>query len=152
MSWRLDINQFSMHLLYRNRLVRCFLGASNRRSPNRFTGFDENDDMPLTALTAANDYDGPYPVFNAALNLVKGQDLAWQERKAESFVMTPLYCGYDVWLEEQDSPLLHGDARPKRKAGLLSLIHISGAKPAGDKPRAPGRRQRTAGDPISARV
>ena len=118
MSWRLDINQFSMHLLYRNRLVRCFLGASNRRSPNRFTGFDENDDMPLTALTAANDYDGPYPVFNAALNLVKGQDLAWQERKAESFVMTPLYCGYDVWLEEQDSPLLHGDARPKRKAGL----------------------------------
>src|ERR1035441_3813126 len=36
----------------------------------------------------------------------------------ESFVMTPLYCGYDVWLEEQDSPLLHGDARPKRKAGL----------------------------------
>ena len=118
MSWRVDINQFSMHLLYRNRLVRCFLGASNKRSPNRFTGFDENDDLPLTNLTAGNGYDGPYPVFGAALNLVKGQDLAWQERKAESFVMTPLYCGYDVWLEEQDSPLLHGEVQPKRKRGV----------------------------------
>lgn len=118
MAWRLDINQFSMHLLYRNRLVRCFLGASNKRSPNRFTGFDENDDIPLKDLTAEKGYDGPYPVFNASLNLVKGQDLAWQERKAESFVMTPLYCGYDVWLEEQDSPLLHGQGQPKREGRL----------------------------------
>src|SRR5207247_1985125 len=39
---------------------------------------------------------GPYPIVNAALNLVAGQDLAWQERKATSFVFTPKYCGYDV--------------------------------------------------------
>lgn len=106
MSWRVDINLFSMHSLYRNRLVRCFLGASNKREPDRFTGFDENDDMPLKDLRAENGYDGPYPVFNASLNLTKGQDLAWQERQAASFVMTPLYCGYDWWLEQQDSPLL----------------------------------------------
>jgi hypothetical protein len=115
MSWRVDINQFSMHMFYRNRLVSCFLGASNMdRSPNRFTGFDPGDDMPLKDLrwNARNQcgkrdpYDGPYPILNASLNLVKGKDLAWQERKAESFVMTPHYCGYDVWLEEQDSPML----------------------------------------------
>ena len=29
MAWRVDINQFSMHLLYRNRLVRCYLGQTN---------------------------------------------------------------------------------------------------------------------------
>ena len=112
MAWRVDVNQFSMHLFYRNRLVRCYLGASNpHRSPNRFTGFDRTDDIHLKDFSMEHDkmYDGPYPVINSALNLVKGKDLAWQERKAESFVMTPKYCGYDVWLEEQDSPIMRGD-------------------------------------------
>jgi hypothetical protein len=130
MAWRVDINQFSMHMFYRNRLVSCFLGASNgvglpdeERSPNRFTGFDPGDDMPLKDLRwdatdwkgKPNPYDGPYPVLNASLNLVKGKDLAWQERKAESFVMTPHYCGYDVWLEEQDSPILMKHREPSKK-------------------------------------
>jgi Patatin-like phospholipase len=115
MAWRVDVNQFSMHLFYRNRLVRCYLGASNDgRSPNRFTGFDRTDDVALKDFSVLADpqYDGPYPVLNASLNLVKGKDLAWQERKAESFVMTPRFCGYDVWLEEQDSPMMRGE-RPK---------------------------------------
>lgn len=108
LAWRVDINQFSLHMLYRNRIVRCFLGASHQRSPNLFTGFDEkDDDLPIKELTVAKGYCGPYPVFNASLNLAKGQDLAWQERKAESFVMAPVYSGYDVWLEDQDSPLIH---------------------------------------------
>jgi hypothetical protein len=121
MAWRVDINQFSMHLFYRNRLAGCFLGASNEtRSPNRFTGFDPSDDMPLKDLAWKGaghpvHYDGPYPILNAALNLVKGKDLAWQERKAESFVMTPLFCGYDVWLEEQDSPMLTSDSASSKK-------------------------------------
>jgi GNAT superfamily N-acetyltransferase len=38
-------------------------------------------------------YDGPYPIFNAAMNLVHAKELAWQERMAESFVLSPLYCG-----------------------------------------------------------
>jgi hypothetical protein len=121
MAWRVDINQFSMHMFYSNRLVSCFLGASNEeRSPNRFTGYDSKDDIPLKDLRWNADvpYDGPYPVLNASLNLVKGKDLAWQERKAESFVMTPLYCGYDVWLEEQDSPMLKHDRGSSPKLEL----------------------------------
>jgi len=136
LSWRVDINEFSMHLFYRNRLVRCFLGASNAgRSPNRFTGFDRTDDIPLknlridakssdNPLDPYDPYDGPYPVINTSLNLVKGKDLAWQERKAESFVMTPRYCGYDVWLEEQDSPIL----QRKSAAGLPQGEEISGIR------------------------
>jgi hypothetical protein len=119
MSWRVDINQFSLHSFYRNRLVRCYLGASNEgRDPNRFTGFDSTDDVALKDLRADAGYDGPYPVLNMALNLVKGKDLAWQQRKAESFVMTPRYCGYDVWLEEQDSPMLR-DQRSATGPGRL---------------------------------
>src|SRR2546429_14447 len=31
LSWRVDINAFSTHLLYRNRLVRCYLRSEERR-------------------------------------------------------------------------------------------------------------------------
>jgi hypothetical protein len=37
---------------------------------------------------------GPYPIINATLNMTKGEELAWQERKGASFVFTPLYCGF----------------------------------------------------------
>jgi glycerophosphoryl diester phosphodiesterase len=103
-SWRVDINEFSIHHFYKNRLVRCYLGASHiNRKPDWFTGFDPNDDVRLRRFDHAENekegkpkYAGPYPVINCALNLVAGQDLAWQERKATSFVFTPKYCGYDV--------------------------------------------------------
>jgi hypothetical protein len=102
LSYRIDINIFSMNLLYRNRLVRCYLGASRpdgERRPNRFTGFDPADDLFLTDFSddtgTAPFYDGPYPIVCAALNVTHGGRLAWQERKAESFVFTPKYCGYD---------------------------------------------------------
>ena len=95
----LDINQFSMHMLYRNRLGRCYLGASNRlRRAQPFTGFSSDDDLPLTELsnlTFHGAFAAPYPIINAALNLVGGQELAWQQRKAASFTFTPQYCGYE---------------------------------------------------------
>ena len=108
-SWRIGVNEFSMHHFYRNRLVRCYLGASHwqDRKANWFTGFDSEDDILLAAFDRASStspYPGPYPIVNAALNLVAGEDLAWQERKATSFVFTPKYCGYDV-----DRALLQSD-------------------------------------------
>jgi Patatin-like phospholipase len=140
MSWRVDINQFSMHMFYRNRLVGCYLGASNeKRCPNLFTGFDPNDDLALKCFKSPNpekaaanqlcgndtEYDGPYPVLNMSLNLVKGKDLAWQERKAESFVMTPHYCGYDVFLEQQYSKMQSDEFKEayehKNKTGINKL-------------------------------
>ena len=97
-AWRVDINEFSMHAFYRNRLTRCYLGASNSdRKPNPFTGFDANDgNVAMSELVPDKGYYGPYPIFCTALNLTRGQDLAWQERKAASFFFSPLYSGYDV--------------------------------------------------------
>jgi hypothetical protein len=102
-AWRVDINQFSMHLLYRNRLTRCYLGASNtKRNQQPFTGFDARDDVALSELTLTRwafdgaRYRGPYLISNAALNLVAGEELGWQERKAASFVLTPQFCGYEL--------------------------------------------------------
>ena len=101
-AWRVDINDFSMHAFYRNRLARCYLGASNfDRKPNPFTGFDADDTNIAVSDLLPGDknkegYAGPFPIFCSALNLTFGEDLAWQERKAASFVFTPLYSGYDV--------------------------------------------------------
>jgi hypothetical protein len=95
LSRRVDVNDFSLHHFYRNRLVRCYLGASNPdRKPQPFTGFDPNDDVALKDFAA--NYPGPYPILNAALNITSGAELGYGTRRAKSFVFTPLYCGYDL--------------------------------------------------------
>ena len=110
LAWRIDVNEFSMHHFYRNRLVRCYLGATRKertRYPNRFTGFDPDDDPKLSDLATGQDgkppWRGPYPIFNATLNVVRGSDLAAQERKGESFILSPLYCGYNFVVRERVS-------------------------------------------------
>jgi hypothetical protein len=107
---RVDINEFSLHAFYRNRLTRCYLGASNlNRKPNPFTGFDDDDaDIAVSDLLPGDKdhpaYKGPFPIFCSTLNLTFGEDLAWQERKGASFVLTPLFSGYDVsWTEMRDT-------------------------------------------------
>jgi hypothetical protein len=85
----IDANKFSLHAMYRNRLIRTFLGASNRdRNPNPFTGFDPADNFPVSKLPAR-----PLHVFNMTLNLVNGQNLAWQQRKGEPFTATRYRVG-----------------------------------------------------------
>ncbi len=102
LAWRVDINEFSMHHFYKNRLVRCYLGASNlKRDPNPFTGFDPEDDLSICELKASAGYTGPFHIINTTLNLSAGGDLAWQERKGASFTFTPSYCGFDLSLETE---------------------------------------------------
>ncbi|HSY50069.1 MAG TPA: patatin-like phospholipase family protein [Thermoanaerobaculia bacterium] len=223
----IGVNQFSLHGLYRNRLVRAYLGASRwSRHPNAFSGFDPNDNLPMHLLRPemfwansfnnvvefadklevsdlkdritdktrdaveiarahpdedekrldagellANDLNhvldhddldrnsgsslprslrnrralelafGPYitpltlhqrpmHVVNMALNLVRGDNLAWQERKAESFAVSPLYAGTPVYSEKAGKSLGY---RPTRLYGgpagvsLGTAVAISGA-------------------------
>src|SRR6185295_19730987 len=96
LSWtRVNINRFSIHALYRNRLIRGYLGASNpHRTPNPFTGFDDADNVRMASLWSKNRTTWqPFHVVNIALNVVASGRLAWQERKAEPFTATPLHCG-----------------------------------------------------------
>jgi hypothetical protein len=86
----INANKFSLHATYRNRLIRAYLAASRTiRRPNLFTGFDPDDNIKLGDLSS----DKPIHVLNGALNVVRGEQLAWQERKAESFTMSRLHCG-----------------------------------------------------------
>jgi hypothetical protein len=99
LAWRVDINKFSLHIMYRNRLVRAYLGASNQqRQPHPFTGFDPADDEHLDDLLKPNGklIQRPYHIINTALNLVNGKELAWQTRKAANFTFTPAFCGFEL--------------------------------------------------------
>jgi hypothetical protein len=98
---RVDVNQFSLHCAYRNRIVRCYLGATNPwRKPQMFTGFDEKDNIFLHWLLLLG---APFHILNCTLNVVKGKELALQARKARSFAFTPLYSGFDYPDDQQPS-------------------------------------------------
>lgn len=91
MARYININTFSLHGMYRDRLVRAYLGASNpRRKANKFTGFARDDDIPMHELDLRFK---PLHVVNLTLNLVAVNRLAWQQRKAQTFTVTPLHCG-----------------------------------------------------------
>ncbi|HEY0101025.1 MAG TPA: patatin-like phospholipase family protein [Pyrinomonadaceae bacterium] len=105
-----NVNKFSLHSMYRNRLIRAYMGASRPRAerrPNPFTGFDTYDNIAMHELShfagALEDKKGREDkearktkllhVVNICLNLTSGHNLAWQQRKAETFTVTPLHCG-----------------------------------------------------------
>jgi hypothetical protein len=129
-----NINRFSIHALYRNRLMRAYLGASNPvRKPNPFTGFDEFDNVRMTWLwKTGKGAEGwqPFHVVNMALNVVASSRLAWQERMAESFTATPLHCGAATFSGTTEHSL---GFRPSNEYGdangitLGTALAISGA-------------------------
>ncbi len=95
-SWCVNVNRFSLHALYRNRLVRAYLGSAranavgrHKRDPDPFTGFDQTDNVRMSEMPRNK----LLHVVNIALNVVSSSNEAWQERKAESFTMTPLASG-----------------------------------------------------------
>jgi len=138
-AYLVDVNLFSLHAFYANRLIRAFLGASrpNRRWTERWGGhdrkveagaptnafgsphdadpvtdFDDEDDIDLVDLKIGSPlkgrngkpiedpqgkpvacYWGPHYLINTTMNLIASDNLAWRDRKAEAFCLTPLYCG-----------------------------------------------------------
>jgi predicted acylesterase/phospholipase RssA len=142
LSCRVEINGFSIHHLYRNRLVRCYLGASVRdRIAQPFTGLAESDDFPLADLqippgSTQQKYGRPLPILNTSLNVVRGKELALQTRKARSFAFTPLYAGFtreevngDTWQSAYRPTIESGSKRPECPEGISlgTAIAISGA-------------------------
>lgn len=51
LGWLISSNKFSLHYMWRNRLIRAYLAASDeKRSPNLFTDFDEDDNVQMHEL------------------------------------------------------------------------------------------------------
>ena len=132
-SRNVNINRFSIHALYRNRLMRAYLGASRQaRSPDLFTGFDGADNLKAHELWPPRSYEPTgrntlclFHVVNITLNVVKTARLAWQQRKAESFTVTPLHSGtaYKGYRPSNE----YGGNRPPCGISLGTAMAISGA-------------------------
>ncbi|MBL0156439.1 MAG: patatin-like phospholipase family protein [Bryobacterales bacterium] len=121
LSWSMgrfvNVNKFSLHAMYENRLSRAYLGASKcEEKPHPFTGFCNNDDLPISELRGQR----PLHVVNMALNLVSSKRLAWQQRKATSFTVSPYRAG-NLSLGYRDSALYGGGIT------LGNAMTISGA-------------------------
>lgn len=117
----INVNRFSLHGMYRNRLVRAYLGASNDDpARSKFMGFAESDNFRMCELRPEQK---PFHVVNIALNLVKGKRLAWQQRKAESFTISPLHCGSSA-MDRYRHSSEYGD---RQGLTLGTAVTISGA-------------------------
>ena len=87
-----SVNKFSLNGMYRERVIRAFLGASrapSERRPNPFTGFDPKDDLTMAQLTTTR----PMLVVNMTLNTIGQSNDSALHRKAEPFSATPLHVG-----------------------------------------------------------
>jgi Patatin-like phospholipase len=131
MSLVININKFSLHSMYRNRLIRAYLGASRlpeyheARRPNLFTGFDPSDNIQMHT-TPSQAMRKPFHILNIAINLVRGENLAWQQRKAQSFTASPLFCG--SWnLGYRRSSEYGINAQVRKAITLGTAMAISGA-------------------------
>jgi hypothetical protein len=128
-SYFVNVNRFSAHSMYRNRLIRAFLGSARGPrgqlsvSRDPFTGFDNADNVFVRDLVHPDDRPRLFPVINMALNTVAGANNAWQERKAESFSVTPLHSGNEwvnYWPTRNYGSRING-------LSLGTAIAISGA-------------------------
>ncbi len=117
----ININLFSLHGMYRMRLMRAFLGASNVfRHPNPFTNFDPRDTPHEVDLPCAPRV--PLHLINTTLNLVGTRDTAWKQRKAESFTFSPVHAG--SWRLGYVPAEIYGGIRG---VTLATAMSISGA-------------------------
>ncbi len=133
----MDGNELSLNAFYRNRLVRCYLGATNaERRPESITNFDPGDDLPLHDLVGGGGGETSrplYPLIGTTLNLVSSKQLDWQDRRAASFLLSPHYCGHLPPVGRGgaqavgDPPELAGSESLAHRLGLGTAVAISGA-------------------------
>lgn len=93
MALFVPVNKYSLNGMYKNRLIRAFIGASRphaERRPSPFTDFDPADDLSMAALASLP---APLHIVNVTLNMVSDRTLAMQQRKSESFTLSPLHSG-----------------------------------------------------------
>jgi hypothetical protein len=75
MAWRINLNRFSLHAGYRNRLIRAFLGASRasgERQANPFTGFDPADNVLMHELRPAVFHEGDFENIESLAAKIEG--------------------------------------------------------------------------------
>lgn len=123
----ININTFSLHYYYQFRLSRAYTGASLPEAAlegDKFTHFPYHNRIYFKDLRGQK----PFHVINMALNYAGGKRLDWQDRKAESFTVSPLHAG-GRWLgaDEKGGYCPVADYTREKGISLQTAMAISGA-------------------------
>lgn len=112
----INVNRFSMHALYREGLVRTFLGASrlgfrnpnivapadagdderqqfNTRTPDPITSIDDDDNPALCWLRTRKNRALPMFLLNAAVNGLNPGDVDGRVPRQWPYTFSPVHCG-----------------------------------------------------------
>jgi hypothetical protein len=93
LGWLSDPNMLSLHMFYKSRLMRAYLGASNpNRKSQEISESATGDDVLLRELKNCQ-RGAPFHLINTTLNLVGGKDLATAQRSSDYFVFSKLFAG-----------------------------------------------------------
>lgn len=121
--WLTRGNGFSMYTILRSRLSGMFLSPTAPQTPDEIIGW-ESVDLPLESLTSSN-YDGPYPLFGAALQ----KHDSGSTMRAGAFLFSPLAVGGERAFRAVAD---YGNGR----IGLSSAMTVSaGFRPGGNEHR-----------------
>ena len=145
-------NVFTLHSIYRNRLVRSFVGAANpvRTKGNQETGFLNfflSDNVRLCELAATARPKGVPPqlhVLNMALNVPGSADIALQERKALPFTASAIAIGSralphaDPYSTASAPPMRLGSYRPAELYASRDRLPLFATDPGEQSPLSLG--------------
>ena len=100
-------------------------------SANQFTDFDPNDNIQLHQLALPHQaIRKPFHILNIAINLVRAENLAWQQRKAQSFTASPLFCGsWNLGYRRSSEYGVNGQLRKAITLGTAMAISGAAASP-----------------------
>jgi len=82
-----NVNLFSLHPFYRDRLCDCYLV---RKNPEAKNGVELVKHLPLSKLKTEA---APYRLINATVNLPSSKNPELRGRKGDFFLFSPNYCG-----------------------------------------------------------
>jgi hypothetical protein len=131
MSHWVSVNKFSLHAVYRNRLIRAYLGASRRNrnaspSYNPFTGFDPQDNMPLHVINLDQNQIGPLTDFDAVADRLRG--LEKSQTKLDQYLKGHL-SGSLALLRHKGFPIEFGTALRDELNQLIARAELPNDPP-----------------------
>lgn len=134
-----NLNKFSLHAMYRSRLIRAYLGASNRdRRAYPATGFDPGDNLPMGQLWAIGVDDADIRDPEAILALLR-------DEKARAAVPAVGLCAAMVQEVQARETCTEREALPKMLNQLIDGASLAGRPEFADVKRSAATRRVLAG-------
>lgn len=96
MAWLVNSNYFSLHRMYRDRLMEAFMPDPEKVLHNEWGKAVEADNGQLRDMCSPAVNLRPYHLINCNVVLVNSNTARYQARGGDSFLLSPLFCGSDA--------------------------------------------------------